>query len=180
MTKKCIGTLFQCKRAIGPTWGLSPKVCHRIYTAIIRPTLAYCSIVWIRAVENKTNTKRLERVQGMALKYMAGAMPSTPYTALNYLTGTPHITDYLKGEAAKEAVRLMGQGDWTLETALSGKGIIKAHSSAPYRTTSFIPLTLTNMTAGILPNLNSSSTTATLSPTQQPHSQKRLQKQTQL
>ena len=112
ITKKCIGTLFQCKRAIGPTWGLSPKVCHWIYTAIIRPTLAYCSIVWIRAVENKINTKRLERVQGMALKYMAGAMPSTPYTALNYLTGTPHITDYLKGEAAQRgAVRLMGQGD---------------------------------------------------------------------
>ena len=86
ITKICIGTLFQCKRAIGPTWGLSPKVCHWIYTAIIIPTLAYCSIVRIRAVENKTNTKRLERVQGMALKYMAGAMPSTPYTALNYLT----------------------------------------------------------------------------------------------
>ena len=105
------------------------KVCHWIYTAIIRLTLAYCSIVWIRAVENKTNTKRLERVQGMALKYMAGAMPSTSYTALNYLTGTPHSTDYLKGEAEKGAVRLMGQGDWTLETAPSGKGIIKAHST---------------------------------------------------
>ena len=65
----------------------------------------------------------------MALKYMAGAMPSTPYTALNYLTGTPHITDYLKGEAAKGAVRLMVQGDWSLETAPSGKGIIKAHST---------------------------------------------------
>ena len=35
----------------------------------------------------------------------------------------------LKGEAAKGAVRLMGQGDWTLETAPSGKGIIKAHST---------------------------------------------------
>ena len=131
ITKKCIGILFQCKRAIGPTWGLSPKVCHWIYTAIIRPTLAYCSIVWIRAVENKTNTKRVERVQGMALKYMAGAMYSTPYTALNYLTGTPHISDYLKGEAAKGAVRLMGQGDWTLESgdSPSGKGSIKAHST---------------------------------------------------
>ena len=173
ITKKCIGTLFQCKRAIGPTWGLSPKVCHWIYTAIIRPTLAYCSIVWIRAVENKINTKRLERVQGMALKYMAGAMPSTPYTALNYLTGTPHITDYLKGEAAKGAVRLMGQGDWTLETAPGPPPAkVLSRHTAPFRTTSFIPLTLTNMTAGILPNLNSSSTTATLSPTQQPYSQK--------
>ena len=97
-------------------------------------TLAYCSIVWIRAVENKINTQRLERVQGMALKYMAGAMPSTPYTALNYLTGTPHITDYLKGEAAKGAVRLMGQGDWTLETAPPAK-VLSRHT-APYRTTS--------------------------------------------
>ena len=112
----------------------------------------------------------MERVQGMALKYMAGAMPSTPYTALNYLTGTPHITNYLKGEAAKGAVRLMGQGDWTLETAPSGKGIIKAHSTL---SNNFLhTLTLTNMTAGILQNLNSSSTTATLSPTQQPYSQK--------
>ena len=80
-------------------------------------------------MENKTSTKRLERFQGMALKYMAGAMPLRPYTALNYLTGTPHITDYLKGEAAKGEVRLMGQGDWTLETAPFGKGIIKAHST---------------------------------------------------
>ena len=54
---------------------------------------------------------------------------STPYTSLNYLTGTPHITDYLRGEAANGAVRLMGHGDWTLETAPSSKGIIKAHST---------------------------------------------------
>ena len=96
ITKKCIGTLFQCERAIGPTGGLSPKVCHWIYTSIIRPTLAYCSIV---------------------------------YAALNNLTGTPRITGYLRGEAAKRAVRLISQGDWTLETVPSGKGIIKAHST---------------------------------------------------
>ena len=60
---------------------------------------------------------------------MAGAMPSTPYTALNYITGTPRITDYLRGKAAKGAVRLMGQCDWTLKTAPYGKGIIKTHST---------------------------------------------------
>ena len=106
----------------------------------------------------------------MALKYTAGAMPSTPYTALNYLTGTHHITDYLQGEAAKGAVRLMGQGDWTLEPVPAAK--VLSRLTAPYRTTSFMPLTLKNMTDGILPNLNSSSTTATLSPTQQPLSQR--------
>ena len=50
----------------------------------------------------------------------------------------------------------MCQGDWTLETAPSGKGIIKAHS------------TISN----IFLNLNSSSTIATKSPTQQPHLQR--------
>ena len=39
-------------------------------------------------------------------------------------TGTPHITEFAKG-----GVRLMGQGDWTLESAPSGKGIIKVHST---------------------------------------------------
>ena len=40
----------------------------------------------------------------MALKYMAGAMPSTPYTALNYLTGTPHITDYIKARGGVNTI----------------------------------------------------------------------------
>ena len=129
ITKKCIGLLFQCKRAIGPTWGLSPKVCKWIYTSIIRPILAYGVVVWIRAIHNKTNIKKLERVQGLALKYMTGALPTTPYTTLNFLTSIPHIVDFLKGEAAKGAVRLMSQGDWTLETAMTGKGIITSHST---------------------------------------------------
>ena len=137
--KKFICTLFQCKRAIGPTWGLSPKICHWIYTAIIRPTLAYCSIVWIRAVENKTNTKRLERVQGMTLKYLAGAMRSTPHLQLlQHLTISqehPTSPTILKEKLQRG---LMGQGDWTLETSPSGKGIIKAHSTLSK--SSFIPL----------------------------------------
>ena len=107
---------------------IKPKVCKWIYTSIVKPTLAYGAVVWIRAVNNKTNIKKLERVQGLALRYMAGALPTTPYTTLNYLTVTPHISR-LKGEAAKGAVRLMCQGDQTLETALSGKGIITSQST---------------------------------------------------
>ena len=128
-TNKCIGILMQCKRAIGPTWGLSPKVCKWIYTAIVRPTLTYSAVIWIRALNNKNNLRRLERVQGMALKIMSGALPTTPFNALNFLTNTTNISDFLKGEAAKGAVRLQGYNNWTIETAPTGKGLIKAHST---------------------------------------------------
>ena len=63
----------------------------------------------------------------MAVKIMTGALPTTPYNALNYLTNTTNISDFLKGEAAKGAVRLQSYNNWTIETAPSGKGLIKAH-----------------------------------------------------
>ena len=129
ITTKAINSLMQCNRAVGPTWGLSPKVCRWIYTSVIRPILSYSVVVWIRALNNGNNTRKLERVQGMALRYMTGAFPSTPFKALNYLTNIPSITFFLRGEAAKGASRLQGYGDWTVETAPSGRGIIKAHST---------------------------------------------------
>ena len=57
ITSKCIGILMQCKHAIGPNWGLTPKVCKWIYTAIICPILSYSVVVWIRGTLDKNNTK---------------------------------------------------------------------------------------------------------------------------
>ena len=129
ITTKAINSLMQCNRAVGPTWGLSPKVCRWIYTSVIRPMLSYGVVVWARALHIKSNLRKLDRVQGMALTIMAGAFPSTPFSALNYLTNIPDINNYLHGEAAKRAARLQSYGDWTVETAPTGKGVIRAHST---------------------------------------------------
>ena len=129
ITTKAINSLMQCNRAVGPTWGLTPKVCRWIYTSVIRPMLSYSVVIWVRALNNKANIKKLERVQGMALRLMSGAFPTTPFSALNKLTNMPSIIIYLRGEAAKGAARLQGYGDWTVETAPVGKGVIKAHST---------------------------------------------------
>ena len=129
ISKKATATLMQCKRAVGPTWGLTPKTCKWLYTAVVRPILSYCAVVWVRTLNTQNNVKKLERVQALALRIMSGAMPGTPFKALNYLTDIPNIATYLRGEAAKGAARLQGYNDWTAETAPSGKGLIKAHSS---------------------------------------------------
>ena len=60
---------------------------------------------------------------------MSGAMPSTPFCALNHITDTINIIPYLRGEAAKGAARLQGYGDWTLEKRPFCKGTIKAHTT---------------------------------------------------
>ena len=52
----------------------------------------------------------------MALKYMSGTFPTTPYKTLDYFINTPNIIDFLHDEAAKGAVRLIGYGDWTVDT----------------------------------------------------------------
>ena len=129
ITSKATSNLMQCNRAVGPTWGLSPKVCRWIYTSIIRPILSYSVVIWVRALKNKNNLRKLDRVQGMALRIMTGAFPSTPFRALNYLTNIPDMSSFLHGEAAKGAARLQGYGDWTVETPPIGKGVIVAHST---------------------------------------------------
>ena len=43
--KKASIALYSCRKAIGVRWGLSPKVVHWIYTAVVRPILLYGVIV---------------------------------------------------------------------------------------------------------------------------------------
>ena len=60
---------------------------------------------------------------------MSGAMPSTPFIALNHLTDTTDIILFLRGEAAKGAARLHAYGSLTLETIANSKGTIKNHTT---------------------------------------------------
>ena len=118
---------MQCKRAVGPTRGLSPGSCKWIYEKAIRPILSYGSLVWINALHKKHNQNALAKVKRLALRMTSGAMPSTPTIALNQLTNTTFISDYIEGEAAKSLIRVKVAGHLTRENPVARKGDITLH-----------------------------------------------------
>ena len=104
--RKCSIALMQCKRAVGKTWGYSPKVTHWIYTAIIRPTLTYGALVWVAATRVKVRTSRLERIQRMGLTMVTGSYRTAPTAALECLLNIPPIGLFLEETALRSAYRL--------------------------------------------------------------------------
>lgn len=110
--RKCTVALAQCKRAFGKTWGWKPSTCYWIYTAVIRPVLAYAATVWLPAVEKQCALYMLQRVQRMALVNMFGVMRSTPTAAMECLAGMHPIDLYLKGSALAGMSRLKKSGHW--------------------------------------------------------------------
>jgi hypothetical protein len=56
MRKACIA-YWRCRRAVGKTWGLLPKVVAWLYTSMVRPILSYASLVWWKRVKLKNAQK---------------------------------------------------------------------------------------------------------------------------
>lgn len=127
-TRKCKRILFQCRRVVGPSWGLSPKTMTWIYRAMVRPVLSYGALVWVNAMLLKKNRTNTGRIQRLALLMVTGAMSSTPGSALDAITNTTPIHDHLKTCAVKTAYNLKVANQW--------EGRIAAPSSSAKKYTS--------------------------------------------
>jgi ribonuclease HI len=126
--RKATIALMQCRRAIGKSWGLKPRQALWIYTAIVRPILAYAAVVWINATNSSTLVAMLRKVQRLACITITSAFPSTPTAALEVLLQIPPIDIFLKGEAYMATYRLERGDMWTRRRFVGGRGRkLKSH-----------------------------------------------------
>ena len=120
--RKATISLMQCRRAIGKTWGLKPRQAFWIFTAIIRPILAYAAVIWIGATNSSTLVDHLQRVQRLACITITSAYPSTPTAALERLLQIPPIDIFLRGEAYLATYRLERGDMWTGRRFVGSRG----------------------------------------------------------
>ena len=124
--KKAKNVLMQCRKAVGPTWGFKPSTMRWIYDIMVKPILSYGATIWINGIQKKRNQELIKGVQRLANVLITGAMPSTPSSALDVITGIPPLTLWLQEAAAKEALRLKNLGHW--ECTPPGKTSIRLTS----------------------------------------------------
>ena len=115
-TQKATIAFNQCRRAIGKTWGLTPKAAMWIYTAVIRPMLTHGALVWWPCTKSVFNTNKLNHIQRVACLGITGAMRTTPRAAMeNMLCLTP-LNIHVREMAIAAMVRLRPAGhNWEID-----------------------------------------------------------------
>jgi len=109
---KASSIFAQCRRAIGRTWGMSPRACLWIYTGVVWPILAYAGLVWITALRSETKMRRLGKAHRSALVSATRCLRSTPTAGLEILLGILPVEIALKAEALNGMARLLRTSQW--------------------------------------------------------------------
>lgn len=110
--KKGVNAFYACKKLFGKKWGLQPYIVHWMYKAIIRPIITYGASIWWEAIEKGYNRKVLTKVQRLAAIGTTGVKKTTAQAALETILDLQPIELYIKGLAAKSALRLREINLW--------------------------------------------------------------------
>ena len=125
-TKKCKNIFFACRKAIGKTWGLSPKTVLWIYNAIILPKISYGSAAWGLSL-NKTQRNKLKSLQNLILKTALRSASSTPRLANTIVTNSLPLDLYIQQTCLSRAASLIAENHWTIKTQTYRKTHYKTH-----------------------------------------------------
>src|SRR6187402_1977695 len=106
--KKASAQTGALTRITASTWGASFIRARQVYSAVIRPALAYGAGVWHTPGKDAARglAAKLQPIQNKCLRVVAGAYKATPIRALETETHTPPLDLYLDGRLAAFRERL--------------------------------------------------------------------------
>ncbi len=110
--KRACAAFCQARRAVGRTWGLSPKVVRWLYIAVIRPMLTFAAVVWWPRTELGIAQMQLGRVQRLACLCITGAVRTTPTAAMEVLLALPSLHIHIRMEAMATSYRMSTVNQW--------------------------------------------------------------------
>jgi len=125
MSKRAVNSLAQCRRAIGCSWGLTPRNMHWLYLTAIRPIVEYGCSVWLPAVQLRTVQNLLNKVQRAACLAITSAFPGTPTAALETFLNIPPLHIHLQAVATLGVHRMQVKNRWRGNNLLIGS--MKSH-----------------------------------------------------
>ena len=104
--------LMTSRRFAGSSWGIKPYIALWLYKAVVRPQVAFGSLVWWTKVNQTTVIAKLESLQRLATILVTGAFRSSPSATLEVALGILPLDIYIKAEARKTAYRLKTADLW--------------------------------------------------------------------
>ena len=97
--RKATLSVWTCKRMVSTTWGLTPKIAHWMYTAIVRPMITYASLVWWEKTNQISAQIELDKLQRQACLLMTGGIRTAPAAALFALANLPPLHLFIQSQA---------------------------------------------------------------------------------
>jgi hypothetical protein len=93
--KKAKKYLMMLHQGIGANWGPTPSITLWLWTGIVRPFLTYGATVWAQKTFQARTTKKLTKLQRLAMVLVAPMRQHTPTAGLEVVfgptaPGTPH------------------------------------------------------------------------------------------
>ena len=108
---KAVALFWQCKQIVGKSWGITPRIAHWVYIAVIRPMITHAVVVWWPRVELEIARVLLERLQRLACLAITGAMNTTPTAAMEILVGLVPLDIHIK-QVATTTDRMISTNNW--------------------------------------------------------------------
>ena len=97
--------LYKYKTSLGIQWGPKPFLIKWIYTAIVRPTITYGSLVWAHSISTEGKIRQLRRIHSMILRLLCPKRHSTPIAGLELIAHLPPLELYVQSQAINSYYR---------------------------------------------------------------------------